>query len=261
MQLITRNNLIDVCSLKIAPETDIKELLKPVSILRLRVDEFQQAGIERLGVAMTEPALKMTNTDRNWTIYQNDKYVIAETTGDQLYVTPWVLDSDGSFEYLKTELTNGKVLAAVQQNGYRIVARAADLDHLVVAKDYELLWGEACAAFLDEYLLSMVNWEYTARRRSRLLPLLKDEMLETSATDLEGKPEVIHTEEYFNNAMRELLAQVIDEVTDFVRQDVWAYYSVQHDRLGINITRHRDARALAWNKALMDQAEQEELDC
>lgn len=259
MQLVTRDNLIDVCSLQTTPETDIKELMKPVSVLRLRVDEFYQAGIERLSVAMIEPSLKMTNSERNWTIYQKDKHAIAETAGEQLYVTPWTLDSMGSFEYLKSELLKGKVLTVVQQDGFRIIARASDIDNLVVSKDTEDLWNRACAGYMDNLILTMVNWSYKARRQSRLTPLLVDELLNVGIDSAAGETVQVHSEEYFNDTMREIISPIASEVTDFVRQDPWAYYSVQHDRLGINVTRHRDARALIWNKAIMDQLEQEEL--
>lgn len=259
MQLVTRDNLIDVCSLQTTPETDIKELMKPVSVLRLRVDEFYQAGIERLSVALIEPSLKMTNSERNWTIYQNNKHAIAETAGDQLYVTPWTLDAIGSFEYLKEELLKGKVLTTVQDDGYRIIARASDINDLQVSKDTEDLWNRACAAYLDNLVLTMVNWSYKARRQSRLTPLLVDELLNVGIDSTSGETVQVHSGEYFDDTIRELIAPIVNEVTEFVRQDPWAYYSVQHDRLGINVTRHRDVRALIWNKQEIDSATQDEI--
>lgn len=264
MKLITRENYIDVCSLSAEPEMDIDEMLKPLGILRLNVDEFFTAGIERLSVALVEPYLKMTNSARNWTIYQKDRYAIAETSGDMLLVTPWTLDSEESFSRLKKELSEGKMLVALQDDGYRIVARSSDVENLVIEKDYLELWHEVCRGYLELQTLDLVNWNYQPRRGSRLDSLIKDvalrfakdgETVEESATP----DDCFSANSYFMDTIHEIISPVVKELSDFVQQDTWAYYSLTSDRRGVNIVRHRDVRALMWNKMQLDRAQELDL--
>lgn len=265
MKLITRENYIDVSSLSAEPEMDINEMLKPLGILRLNVDEFFTTGIERLSVVLVEPYLKMTNSARNWTIYQKDRYAIAETSGDMLLVTPWSLDSEESFSRLTKELSEGKMLVALQDDGYRIVARSTDVDSLTIEKDYSELWREVCRGYLEQQILGLVRWSYQSRRTSRLDPLIRDVALRY-VKDGEGVEETstpgecFSANSYFMDTIHELISPLVKDVSEFVQQDLWAYYSLTIDRQAVNVIRHRDARALIWNKTLIDLAEENELE-
>ncbi len=265
MKLINRDNLIDACSLQAPPELDIEELLKPVSILRVSVDEFFEKGIEKLGVALVEPFLKLTNSSRNWTIYQKGRYAIAQESGDQVLVTPWKLENEASVQTLKQALTEDKFLVSIQEGGYVVMARKSDLAHLAVEPDFGELWLQVSRAYLEVHILSLVNWSYQSRRPCRLDALIKDVALRFSQSGDHVQEAVLSEEcfsasSYFMDTMPEIIAPVLREVTDFIQNDLWAYYSVETSRRGISVTRHRDARALIWNKQLIDSASQDELE-
>ncbi len=265
MKFVDRDNFIDVSSLQASPEMDIYELLKPTGVLLINVDPYFEKGIEQLGVALVEPELKLTNSSRNWTISQRGRYAIAEECGDKVVTEPWALSDDVSYEVLKRELAKGKFLSRMQSDGYIVMAREKDIPNIVVEKNFEDLWLQVCRSFLETHILSLVNWSYQSRRQSRLDPLIKDVALSFSQT--EDKVEETSTEvecfsasTYFMSKMPEILSASMREVSAFVESDPWAYYSVTVDRRGISVFRHRDARALIWNKHLMDAAAQEELE-
>ncbi len=268
MKFVDRDNFIDVSSLQASPEMDIYELLKPTGVLLIDVDPYFEKGIEQLGVALVEPELKLTNSSRNWTISQRGRYAIAEECGDRVVTEPWALSDGDSYEMLKRELAKGKNLIRLQSDGYVVMAREKDIPNIVVEKNFSDLWYRTCRAYLETHILSLVNWSYHPRRRSRLDSLIKDISLSysTDAGKAEATVGAVDAQEcfsaytYVTDNLPEILEQSLRDVSDFIRNDLWAYYSVNVEPRGIMVSRHRDVRALIWNNQLIDQAAMQELE-
>lgn len=262
MKNITINHLIASNRLYAEPDKDIAETLKPLAILRLDAEAQREVGLITLKTLTGEGNLQITTSDGKKFNSKGRTYFIAQPVGTELVVQEWNMGGTESLQYLKDALTTGKMLVCAdktittnQQKGYRVLLTQKDAGGLAITHDKQGLWHEICHAYANSVMRGLVHWE-TPPSADRVIK----NILDSDAALAMVKHEGLDLREFFMAEMDEQLSELNELVTAFVEQDAWAFYHVGVDARGVFISRHRDARAIIWNREMIEERDNKELE-
>lgn len=261
MKHISVGHLIASNTLYVQPERNIVDTMAPLEILRLTVEPFAAPGMSAVGYFTGKGSLKMMTSDGRWFNSKGRTYCIAQKAGAELVVESWSLTSEDSFNKLQAALREDRMLLQHEKSspeagqvGWRVILTKKDAELIKLCYDTASQWQDLSQAYLNHVMRAMVRWESHPSPARVILGLMSDEPRNLDGTEMEDSVEL------FNETMDDVLRDIRKEVEDFVEKDPWAFYYVGKDVRGVYISRHRDVRAIIWDRERTEELDIKERD-
>lgn len=197
--------------------------------------------------------LRMDIPGTNLTICETDVYFSAGVSHGQLVnLKSWKLKNEASFEELKQELMQGRLLVdnAKKVGQFTVLLTKDQVPQLKLERNVLAYWNALVAEHANEVIQSCTPWETRSvvKKFSRFVD--PDAYVEIPGETPDDTPTYKYHAEILEEVLDQHLETLIKQIVSYVCTDTLAYMVASPSNRGIQITNYGNALALMYARDL-----------